>query len=175
MYYAMQNTLENMNLSTKTILLGAALAFFFVACDSKPQEETQAIEETPAQEATVIRGPKATLDASLHSLYDSLMYLHDHEAMPAHGPTVTLRRKIKALYDSAQVISEADQALLQKLETAGDGMMEWMRAFETDYSGWSLDSAESYLTHELDRMHQINEAMQAAVQEAKARLESSEE
>lgn len=149
-----------MNTSLKHTILVGVVILAIAACSSEPKKES-------AQE---VRGPKAQLAVELHPLFDSLMALHDHEAMPLYEPVVNLRIRIKNSYDSVATPTEEDQQLMQQLGMAGDAMMEWMRAFETDYEGWTKDSAKSYLEKEYQQMREINAAMREAVLAAETRL-----
>ncbi|HAA16921.1 MAG TPA: hypothetical protein DCE41_36495 [Cytophagales bacterium] len=125
-------------------------------------------KEKPKAE-TVIRGPKAQIAERLHPLYDSIMAVHDDEAMPLYEPVVTQRMKIRNSYDSITPISSSDSVLIANLNTAGDEMMQWMRDFEQDFEGWAEDSTEIYLRAELNRINQVNDLMRAAIQAAENR------
>lgn len=130
-------------------------------------------KEKPKEES-IIRGPKAQIAERLHPLYDSIMAVHDDEAMPLYEPVVTNRIRIKNSYDSITAITAQDSLLISDLNAAGDSMMQWMRDFEQDFEGWAEEKTETYLRSELSRINRVNDLMRKAIQAAENRKTEDE-
>ena len=62
-----------------------ALTAFLMSCSGDKQKE-----DAP----TRVLGPKADIPSSLHPLYDSIMWWHDHEAMPRYEPVINAKIQI---------------------------------------------------------------------------------
>ncbi len=96
--------------------------------------------------------------------YDSVMYVHD-EVMPEMSTINKLRRKLKKLPNQDNHTSE----LIQKLELADDGMMDWMKDFKLNKDA-SVSNQLDYLSKEQERIDKVSADMKLAITNAQSYL-----
>lgn len=96
--------------------------------------------------------------------YESVMLVHD-EVMPEMSTINKLRRQIKKLpHQDAET-----QTLITNLETADDGMMDWMQAFKLDRKAPIPDQL-NYLSMEQKSIDKVSADMKSAINSAQEYL-----
>lgn len=98
-------------------------------------------------------------------LYDQVMEIHD-EVMPSMGELNRLKRELKDKLAAATELTPEERAALeqtiQKVESASDGMMIWMREFNPeDYEG---DALQQYLEGEMIRVQKVKKDILEALE-----------
>lgn len=99
--------------------------------------------------------------------YDSVMFVHD-EVMPEMSTINKLRRKLKKLPTQ----DSHTEDLIQKLELADDGMMDWMQDFKLDKDAAVSDQL-NYLTKEQKRIDKVSADMKKAIADAQSYLNNN--
>ncbi len=135
------NILSYVNLVLMCILLGTSLS----NCKNKSEE--------------------ASSEPSFHlrTDYKEVMKYHD-EAMVEMGVMHNLRKKLKPFLDTAPADSTEINSLITNLESADDGMMEWMAQFKAHENKTTLDT---YLSNQLTLVKKVNEDIFNSITAAK--------
>jgi hypothetical protein len=128
-----------------------------VACKPKSEDKVEASEalETSPNEA----------------LYNEVMKVHD-EVMPKMNDVYKyqqqLKEKLKAPNLSAKNKEEIN-AVLSRLDSAGNGMMVWMRQFDPIPDSLGEEKARIYLEGEMEKVKRVREDIVQALEQAKAK------
>lgn len=109
-------------------------------------------------------------------LYDEVMAIHD-EVMPKMDDIRKLKNDIKDSLDKATTLTKADkvklEAMLARLDSAGDGMMIWMREFRPIPDSVGEEKARKYLEGEMERVKRVRDKINSALQEAQRKPETN--
>jgi hypothetical protein len=110
-------------------------------------------------------------EGSNEALYNQVMKIHD-EAMMKMNDIYTLKQTLNSkLADSAKLDAakkEAIEATIAELDSANDGMMVWMRAFNPMPDSLGQEKAREYLETEMEKVKQVREKILEALEEGKA-------
>ena len=110
-------------------------------------------------------------EVSQEELYDEVMAVHD-EVMPRMGDLMNyqsqLKGKIDSLPEGQAEETESLQSVVDELEEAHDAMMGWMRNFNRDYEGMTEEEVMEYLRQEKEKIEEVKEKMNSALQEAES-------
>jgi hypothetical protein len=145
------------HLFMKKLLILVLITATVVACKPKSEEKTEASEalETSPNEA----------------LYNEVMKVHD-EVMPKMNDIYKyqqqLKEKLKAPNLSAAEKEEIN-AVLSKLDSAGNGMMVWMRQFDPIPDSAGEEKARIYLEGEMEKVKRVREDIAQALEQAKTK------
>lgn len=95
-------------------------------------------------------------------LKDEVMAVHD-EVMPKMGELRRTRKSLMLQADSLLQIDSLRSAelstLAAEIESANEGMMQWMRAFEPDFEGTD-EEIKTYFEAQKESIQQVKEAME---------------
>ena len=102
-------------------------------------------------------------------LYNKVMEIHD-EVMPKMDDIRQFKSKLKDSLEKTTTLTAAERAqinaLLAKLDSAGDGMMIWMREFRPLPDSLGEEKAREYLENEMERVKRVKENINSALKEA---------
>jgi hypothetical protein len=103
-------------------------------------------------------------------LYDEVMAIHD-EVMPKMNDIRRYKRDFQAEIANNPNITEARKTQLESsivmLDSASDGMMKWMRAFDPIADSEGEQKAREYLEDQKQKVTKVKEDMLKALDEAK--------
>jgi hypothetical protein len=98
-------------------------------------------------------------------LYDQVMKIHD-EVMPQmedlHNRKEALKEKLKSATAEQKKSLERQIA---KVDSAGEGMMIWMREFNPIPDSVGEEKAREYLESQMEKVKKVKENIQAALQD----------
>jgi asparagine synthetase B (glutamine-hydrolysing) len=143
------------------------LIIWMSACAENQREGTDA--------AATMSGSPAD---SVALLTDEVMNIHD-EAMLKMGDLMKMKRQIRreiAHLDSlvqSQAGAEKKEelySLLTSLNKADSSMMQWMRDYEPDLADQSRREKLEYLSHEREKIIDVQNQMETSIQEAETYL-----
>ena len=111
------------------------------------------------------------------ALLDKVMEVHD-EVMPLMNDIMKYKKELNAKIDeltnSAKEDKEAKIAELQKavedLENSHEGMMSWMRQFNSNFEGKVEEEVMSYLNDQMTRIESVSKETDAALKKAEELL-----
>lgn len=135
-------------------------AFILASCGANKAEEQKKQQETLAKE---------------------VMDIHD-EVMPKMGELVSLKKQVKQLVntwtaDSLNTSNDAKVSeagtLIEKLEAADKGMMDWMHEYNGGQGLYEHELIMEYLNAEKVKITQVKTDMNASMDEAKQFLEAN--
>jgi hypothetical protein len=110
-------------------------------------------------------------EGSNEALNNEVMKIHD-EAMMKMNDIYTLKQTLNSkLADSMKLDAakkEAIKGTIAKLDSASDGMMVWMRAFNPIPDSLGKERAREYLETEMEKVKRVRENIQEALEEGKA-------
>lgn len=102
-------------------------------------------------------------------LYNEVMKIHD-EVMPKMDDIRQFKMKLKERLDKSQNLTQVERmqidALIAKLDSAGDGMMIWMREFRPLPDSLGEEKAREYLENEMERVKRVRENINSALEQA---------
>lgn len=103
------------------------------------------------------------------ALYDEVMNIHD-EVMPKmndiHRKKTELKEKLANNPGVSAEEKDKANAMIAKLDSAGESMMAWMREFRPLPDSLGEDKAREYLEKELERVKRVRENILEALDEA---------
>jgi hypothetical protein len=147
------------SISVKILSLMLALALW--SCGNKSNEDKH--DHNPEA---------ADIEASGNQeLYNEVMKIHD-EVMPRMDNIRELKSKLKDRLDKSQNLTQIERvqidAMIAKLDSAGDGMMIWMREFRPLPDSLGEEKAREYLENEMERVKVVRAKILEALEDAKA-------
>jgi len=105
------------------------------------------------------------------ALYDEVMKIHN-EVMPKmddiHQKMQELKNKIATTPDMAAEKKAEIEAMILKLDSAGESMMDWMRNFNPVPDSLGEEKAREYLENEMERVKVVREDILEALEKAKS-------
>jgi hypothetical protein len=97
------------------------------------------------------------------------MEIHD-EVMPKMDDIRQYKRKLKDSLEKSKDLTAVQRtqidALIVKLDSAGDGMMIWMREFRPLPDSLGEEKAREYLENEMERVKKVKANINSALEEA---------
>jgi hypothetical protein len=127
----------------------------FASCTNKNSQQETLSE--PAE-----NGETELLESEVNRVHD--------EVMSRMGEIYTWKNKLKALDTSAslspQKKQEVELAILQ-LDSAYDGMMDWMHKYKPEEHKTEDEIAREYLEDEMEKIKLVGEKIQEALEKAK--------
>ena len=160
-----------MNTFLRLFMLCLMACIFTLCSPPKSQEEQEQVEngDVPVEE----RAKKA--------LYDEVMEIHD-AIMPRMDDIMKLKGDLREQLDKLKeatdaVAAEKSQAMeeiIQQLEDADEGMMNWMRNFRPLEDSTAYEDAINYLEEQKKGIEEVKEKMEKAMDAAKNALEEEE-
>ena len=103
----------------------------------------------------------------IETSYKSVMQVHD-EVMPEITTINKLQKQLKPYKESSSVAVE----LIDRLESAEDGMMDWMAEFDLNKSADKKIQVD-YLKKEQTRINKVSQDMKSSISMAQAFLDQS--
>jgi chromosome segregation ATPase len=126
----------------------------FTSCHSKKEKSDEPNE--PAAEG------------GLELLEEEVNKIHE-EVMPKMSDLYKWKNKLKDL-DSIKSISPEKkkeiQSGIQKIDSAYDGMMNWMHEFKPEEHRPNEEAAREYLEDQMQKIQQVKEDIQEAIEKA---------
>ena len=105
----------------------------------------------------------------IETSYKSVMQVHD-EVMPEITTINKLQKQLKPYKESNSVAVE----LIDRLESAEDGMMDWMAEFKLNKSADKKIQVD-YLKKEQTRINKVSQDMKSSISMAQAFLDQSKQ
>jgi hypothetical protein len=135
------------------VLITAAV----VGCKPKSEDKVEASEalETSPNEA----------------LYNEVMKVHD-EVMPKMNDVYKYQQQLKEKLKTPNLSAknkEEINAVLSRLDSAGNSMMVWMRQFDPIPDSLGEEKARIYLEGEMEKVKRVREDIVQALEQAKAK------
>ena len=104
------------------------------------------------------------------ALYDEVMKVHD-EVMPKMGDLYKLKKDLeKKIADAPSMAEEKKkelEAIIAKLDSADQGMRDWMHHFDPIPDSVGEEKAREYLEDEMEKVKKVKEDILEAMEEAK--------
>jgi hypothetical protein len=149
-------------MNSKHIIGSIVIAALSFSCGKK--EETHDHHHSATQ-------PDAVQASGNQELYNEVMKIHD-EVMPRMDDIRRLKNEIKEKLEKNQNLAKDERikldAMFAKLDSAGDGMMIWMREFRPLPDSVGEEKAREYLENEMQRVKRVRDDIQNALKEAEA-------
>lgn len=137
--------------------VSCGFAFIFllgVACQSDLSRKENAKEEAGIDSVS-----------AQEELYKEVMVIHD-EIMPAMSDIMSLNKKIKSVQKTNPEEADKITELTGILESASEGMMNWMRNFNPKIENMTPEEAARYLEDEKKKITAVKQDMEAAIEKA---------
>jgi hypothetical protein len=103
------------------------------------------------------------------TLYNEVMEIHD-EVMPKMDDIHRKKEELKKIIKEKATISAEEkqkiEATIAKLDSAGEGMMVWMRQFNPIPDSAGEEKAREYLETEMEKVKKVREGILSALKEA---------
>jgi hypothetical protein len=103
-------------------------------------------------------------------LYNEVMKIHD-EVMPKMNDIHKLKQELKEKLTKAPKLTEAEKmeidAMIAKLDSAGESMMDWMHKFQPIPDSLGEEKAREYLEGEIEKVKKVRENITEALEKAK--------
>jgi len=103
------------------------------------------------------------------ALYDEVMNIHD-EVMPKMEDLYKAKVALKSKITNSPALPESEKqkinTTLAELDSASESMMVWMRQFNPPPDSVGVDKAKAYLEKELEKVKEVKENIQQALQKA---------
>jgi hypothetical protein len=151
-----------MNTTLKTALFVSAL--LAGACGSKNQEHDHDHEHGHDHEHPAADG------SPNQALGEEVMKVHD-EVMPRMNDIYKLKEGLKKKLSETGVADDKKKEIEQtitQLDSASDGMMVWMRAFNPQPDSLDEEKTREYLENEMEKVKKVQENIQQAIAKAEA-------
>lgn len=145
------------SVSVKILLLSSILAFW--SCGNKSSEHEHGHDHD---------GHDVEVSGN-QELYNKVMEIHD-EVMPKMDDIRRYKSKLKDSVENTKTLTPEQRAQLNalyaKLDSAGDGMMVWMREFRPLPDSLGEEKAREYLENEMERVKRVRSSILAALEQA---------
>jgi len=129
----------------------------------------QKVKETGDHEHDATSGDVVETSGN-QELYNQVMKIHD-EVMPKMENIHRSKQELKEKISKNPKITEVERikidALIAKLDSAGEGMMIWMREFRPIPDSLGEEKAREYLENEMERVKRVRENIIQALNEAR--------
>jgi hypothetical protein len=151
-----------MSTTLKTALFVSAL--LVGACGSKNQEHDHDHEHGHDHEHPAADG------SPNQALGEEVMKVHD-EVMPKMNDIYKLKEGLKKKLSEPGVTDDKKKEIEQtitQLDSANDGMMVWMRAFNPQPDSLDEEKTREYLENEMEKVKKVQDNIQQAIAKAEA-------
>jgi hypothetical protein len=102
------------------------------------------------------------------ALYDEVMKVHD-EVMPKMDDIYKLKTKLREKADAASAEKKIEiEATIAALDSASDGMMNWMHTFKPIPDSLGVEKSREYLETEMEKVKKVREDMLQALEKGEA-------
>ena len=106
-------------------------------------------------------------------LLDKVMVVHD-EIMPKMGAIMKYKKQLKAKIDELTAEGKEDneariaelKEAIESLDNSHEGMMNWMREFDTDFEGKVEEDVMSYLNGQMAKIEEVGKMTNLALKKA---------
>ena len=105
------------------------------------------------------------------ALYNEVMKIHD-EVMPKMNDIYKYQQELKTKINSPNISDQQRKeltALLNRLDSAGEGMMVWMRQFNPIPDSVGEEKARIYLEGEMEKVKRVREDIVQALEQVKSK------
>ena len=105
------------------------------------------------------------------ALYNEVMKIHD-EVMPKMNDIYKYQQELKEKIKSPNISDQQRKeftTLLNRLDSAGEGMMVWMRQFNPIPDSVGEEKARIYLEGEMEKVKRVREDIVQALEQAKSK------
>jgi len=100
------------------------------------------------------------------SLYSVVMGIHD-EIMPKMQDIFNLKTSLEDIVSNSEINNDSLSLIIDELEQAEAGMMNWMRFFRPDKTV-GHDSLVQYYRSEKEKIEKVKEEMETSLEKAKS-------
>jgi hypothetical protein len=140
-----------------------AMAFVVSAsCQQKNSEEHDHQHDAEGNDITETSGNQ--------ELYNEVMKIHD-EVMPKMEDIHRLKQGLKEKIEKTPNLTKTERieldAMIARLDSAGEGMMTWMHEFKPLPDSLGEEKARAYLEGEMERVKKVKANILEALEEAK--------
>jgi hypothetical protein len=139
----------------KSILIAASF-LVLVSC-GKPHEHVDHNDENNGEDPN-------------RALYDQVMTIHD-EVMPKMDDVYKLKKemadKIAATPDMVEAKKKELEAMMAKLDSTNDAMMDWMHGFNPLPDSVDQEKAREYLENEMEKIRKVRDLTAESIEKAK--------
>jgi hypothetical protein len=141
----------------KLLCVATLLTF---ACKEKSHEHAHSHDAT---------GKDVVEASGNQALYNEVMKIHD-EVMPKMDDLHKAKQELREKISKAPNLSEAEklrmEAMITRLDSAGEGMMVWMREFRPLPDSLGEEKAREYLENEMEKVKTVRENILEGLREA---------
>lgn len=149
---------------TKTLL--AILVIALGACGSKEHNHDHAHDHEQGHDHEHTGGANETL-------YNEVMAVHD-DVMPKMNDLYKLKQSLKKKIEETPGLDASTKAQIEgsiaRIDSASEGMMQWMRSFNPIPDSVNETMAREYLEKEKVKVQEVKDDILEALEEGKARL-----
>jgi len=139
----------------KSILIAASF-LVLVSC-GKPHDHVDHNDESNGEDPN-------------KALYDQVMTIHD-EVMPKMEDVYTLKKtiadKIAATPDMVEAKKKELEAMMAKLDSTNEAMMDWMHDFNPLPDSVDQEKAREYLENEMEKIRKVRDLTVESLEKAK--------
>ena len=137
--------------------LSVSLILITFGCKEKSHEH-------PGHDATT---SDVTETSGNQALYNEVMKIHD-EVMPRMDDIHKAKQQLREKLAQAPAAEKATiEATIARLDSAGEGMMVWMRLFRPLPDSLGEEKAREYLENEMEKVKKVREDILQALEETK--------
>jgi len=138
------------------------LCFLALSCGkNKDNESTGKLNEANLSEAEITNIQKQHED----SLYSAVMGIHD-EIMPKMQDIFNIKTALENKLSNSDEINDSIRLIIEELDQAESGMMDWMRSFRPDKTV-GHDSLMQYYRSEKEKIEKVKKEMETSLEKAK--------
>ncbi len=139
------------------------LCFLALSCGkNKDNESTGKLNEANLSEAEITNIQKQHED----SLYSVVMGIHD-EIMPKMQDIFNIKTALENKLSNSDEIKDSIRLIIEELDQAESGMMDWMRSFRPDKTV-GHDSLMQYYRSEKEKIEKVKKEMETSLEKAKS-------
>ena len=134
----------------------------YLCSNNKDKERTDEGNKTNLSEDEITNIQKQLED----SLYSVVMDIHD-EIMPKMQDIFNIKTALEDKISDTEVKNDSLALIIDELEQAEAGMMNWMRSFRPDKTV-GHDSLMQYYRAEKEKIEKVKEEMESSIEKAKS-------
>ena len=138
------------------------LCFLAFSCGNNRDKESTSEVNEASNEAEMTSIQKQHED----SLYSVVMGIHD-EIMPKMQDIFNIKTALEDKLPNSNVNNDSLAVIIDDLEQAEAGMMNWMRSFRPDKT-LGHDSLMQYYRSEKEKIEKVKEEMESSLEKAKS-------
>ena len=139
------------------------LCFLALSCgNNKDKERAGEVKETVLSEDEITSIQRQRED----SLYSVVMGIHD-EIMPKMQDIFNIKTALEDKLSNSDINNDSLVLIIDELEQAEAGMMNWMRSFRPDKTV-GHDSLMQYYRSEKEKIEKVKKEMETSLEKAKS-------